>query len=242
MRSPFAALVLVSLVVGLSPASAEIYGWVDAQGTSHYTDRVEEVPAEARDRALGAEQLAEIPFNEIEGLDVLPGEADGTDAGRSPALRGASPAELKQWLAGAGVAVLVEAALSALVMFGLVIAFGALLLQWACRLVGQEISGFKKAYGIVIVQMLAGALAAPGLVLVAGVPDSSDLAATLRLQVGGMALSFLVNALVLRGMLTRTLPRAFGVAAVTVLLTLAVGLVLGVLVAIGLPLLGAIFA
>ncbi len=228
------ALALGFVLALAAPASAAIYKWVDENGTTHYTDRIEGVPPEFRPDAMSQDDLASIPFNQLDGLNVLPGEADGTDAGTVP--MSADPAELQAqldaFLEGAGASLLAGFALALLVMAGLVFALMAWMLLIACRVVGEDSPGFKKAYGIVIVQTLAGMLAAPGMILVAGTPDPTDVGAALRFQAATVALSVMINALVLRGMLTDSATRALVVAVVTILVSLGIGLVLGLGVAL----------
>ena len=232
-RRRAALLVLVS-VLAAQGTSAAIYKWVDEAGTPHFTDRIEEVPPEFLREAMSPEELGEAPFNQIEGLNVLPGEADGTDAGQMPVVTDPSEmqAQLEGWLENAGGGLLAGIVLGTLVVAGIGFAFMAALLLLACKVVGEDSPGFKKAYGIVIVQTLAGLLATPGLILIAGTPDPTDLGGSLRVQLASMALSVIVNALVLRGMLTDTATRALVIAVVTLLVTFGIGIALGVGVAL----------
>ncbi|MDP6540990.1 MAG: DUF4124 domain-containing protein [Planctomycetota bacterium] len=234
------SIVALGLLLATTPAGAEIYRWVDESGTTHYTDRSEGVPPQFRRHALTGDEIGRIPFNQLDGLNVLPGAADGTDAGETPP--SFDPANLdnvealKTYIEGAGAVVFGAAVFAALALIGLFFAFSAWVLLLACKVVGQDSPGFKKAYGIVIVQTLAGALAAPGLVVLAGEP--SDLRGAIAVQGAGMVLGLVVNALVLRGMLTQSVPRAFVIAVVSLLLVFGIGLVAG----IGIPLFIAILA
>lgn len=225
--------VALAFLLLAGPASAAIYKWIDEKGTSHYTDRIEEVPREFLPDAMSQGELDKIPFNQLDGLNVLPGEADGTDAGTVPL--SADPAEMQAqldaFIDSAGPGLMAGFALAAIVFAGLVFAVMAWMLLIACRVVGEEGPGFKKAYGIVIVQTLAGLLAAPGLILVAGQPDPTDMGAALRFQMASVALSVIINALVLRGMLTDSATRALVLAVVTILVSIGIGLVLGLGVA-----------
>ena len=219
------SVVLLGLVLGVSPGGAEIYRWVDEHGTPHYTDRSEEVPPHFLHQGSPAQ---------LDELNLLPGAGDGTDTGFSlpdfDAVNLDSPEALKAYVENAGAVLMAGAVFVALVLIGLLFAFAAWVLLLACRVVGQDSPGFKKAYGIVIVQTLAGALAAPGLVVLAGEP--ADLAGAIAVQVAGLALGVVVNALVLRGMLTESVSRAFTLAVVALLLVFGIGLVAG----IGIPL------
>lgn len=217
----------------LSATAAQIYRWVDSNGTPHFTDRPEEVPPAFRDQLAGNEASADGPFagmGVFDGLDILPGEADGTTVGQTPA-GGGNPQEMAEhaqtWLKAAGAGVVAVVIVFGLVMVGLFVALLALLLLLGCRVVGQERPGFKKAYGIVLVQMLAGALVAPGVVLVAGPGQATDVGGVATYQLASFGLGLLVNALVLRGMLTRSFLRALGIAVVTMLINFGVGLALG---------------
>ncbi len=239
-------LLVVSFVLaGLAApaAQAEIYRWVDANGTHHYTDRAEEVPPAFRDQVLGREEIEDLPFSQLEGLSVLPGEADGTAAGETPEgwntpeLSGDMLEQAQAWTEDADAAVIAGILFALLAMIGLLVAISALFLLMGCRVVGQESPGFKKAYGIVLVQAVAGALAGPGLVLVAGPTEPTDVAGALGYQLASIGLSILVNALVLRAMLTDSFPRALGIAVVTLLLVIGVGIAVGIGLAILIPLL-----
>ncbi len=232
---------LLALGLFTSPASAEIYRWVDAQGTSHYTDRPEEVPPEFRKQILGAEEMESIPFNQLDGLNVLPGEA--TSPKEKPGAAEVpfnlqSTQDVEAWFDAAGPVLIGGVALAMLVVIGLMFAFTAWILLMACKVVGQDHPGFKKAYGIVIVQFLGGLLATPGLVLLVGQPEATDISGLIRFQAGSAVLGILVNALVLRGMLTETFPRALGISIVAILIMVGIGIVLGV----GVPLLVMILA
>jgi hypothetical protein len=116
-----------------------------------------------------------------------------------------------------------------LVVFGFVFAFMAMALLVGCRLVGQQSPGFKKAYGIAIVQFLAGmvAMAGLGVVTVSGAPQISDLGGVLRLQALNMGVSLLVYSAVLRGMLCDSMGKSITLAIVVNLVVLALAFLLG---------------
>ncbi|MCP5067933.1 MAG: DUF4124 domain-containing protein [bacterium] len=238
-----ASVALFWVLAPLSAESAEIYRWVDANGTPHYTDRSEEVPPGFRDQLMGSDELNDIPFNQLDGLNVLPGAADGTSAGEAPAswetpeFSGEMAEQAQAWLETAGAVVIGGAIFVGLVLFGLLIAVSALFLLMGCRVVGQEQPGFKKAYGIVLVQLLAGALVGPGMVLVAGAGGVTDLEGLVVYQLASTCLGILVNALVLRGMLTDSFPRALGITLVTLLIIVGVTITLGIVAAVLVPLL-----
>ena len=254
VRILVAFAVLAWTLAPLPLTGAEIYRWVDANGTPHFTDRPEEVPPAFRDQIVGKAAPADVPFNPLDGLsdglldgfgglDILPGEADGTTAGQAPAdwetpeLSGEMAQQAQAWLKTAGAALMAGVIFVGLVVAGLFVAISALFLRMGCRVVGQERPGFKKAYGIVLVQLLAGALVGPGLVLVAGSGEAKNLSGIVTYQLASFGLGLLVNALVLRGMLTDSFPRALGIAIVTMLIILGVGLTLGIGLAILIPLL-----
>lgn len=241
MRILVWAILFAWALAPLAAKGAQIYRWVDSNGTPHFTDRPEEVPPAFRDQLAGNEALADGPFagmGVFDGLDILPGEADGTTVGQTPAgggnpqLSGEMAEHAQAWLKTAGAAVMAGVIFFGLVMVGLFVALSALFLLLGCRVVGQERPGFKKAYGIVLVQMLAGALVGPGVVLVAGPGEATDVGGVATYQLASFGLGLLVNALVLRGMLTDSFLRALGIAVVTMLIILGVGLALGIGVAI----------
>ena len=235
--STFLALALALLA---GTASAKIYHWIDETGTPHFTDRVEDVPAAYRHQILDFEDKLErsSPVNIIEGLNQPtphPGaSADGEaelgyppsaipDMGQLPGFA-ADPAEMLERLRGPMV---VLAVVLALVVFGFLFAFMSMALLVGCRLVGQDSPGFKKAYGIVIVQFLAGMVAGPGVVVVFGEPNISDLGGALRLQAINMGIFLLVHSVVLRGMLCNSMGKSIGLAIVVNLVVLGLAFLLG---------------
>jgi hypothetical protein len=248
------ALVFVLLATA-GPVSAKIYHWVDKAGTPHFTDRVEDVPPAYRHQVLDFEDEAEesSQFNIIEGLNGPSQQPDGEanqgmefgtppsaipEMGDFPGLA-ADPTQMLDRLKGP---MMVLAILLTLVVFGFLFAFMAMALLVGCRLVGQESPGFKKAYGIVIVQFLAGTVVGPGAVAVLGQPSVADLGGMLRLQVVSMGIFLLVHAAVLRGMLCDSMGKSIGLAIVVNLVVLGLAFLLGLGVAMcagGAALLGA---
>jgi len=243
--SIFLALALALLA---GTATAKIYHWVDENGTPHFTDRVEDVPAASRYqiRDFGEELERSSPVNIIEGLNPpwpYPGAPADEEAefgyppsaipemGQLPGFA-ADPTEMLERLKGPMMAL---AVVMALVLFGFLFAFMTMALLVGCRLLGQESPGFKKAYGIVIVQFLAGLVAAPGVVVVFGEPNISDLGGVLQLQAINMGVFLLVHSVVLRGMLCNSMGKSIGLAIVVnlVVLGLALLLVLGIVMCAG---------
>ena len=235
--STFLALA-VALLAGT--ADAKIYHWVDETGTPHFTDRVEEVPPAYRHQVRDFQDELErsSPVNIIEGLNQ-PGPYPGAPAdeeaefgyppsaipemGQLPGFA-ADPTEMLERLRGPMVALVV---VLALVVSGFLFAFMAMALLVGCRLVGQESPGFKKAYGIVIVQFLAGLVAGPGVVVIFGEPSVSDLGGALRLQAISMGIFLLVHSVVLRGMLCNSMGKSIGLAIVVNLVVLGLAFLLG---------------
>lgn len=237
----FFALAL-ALLAGASTTSAKIYHWVDAAGTPHYSDRAEEVP-EAYRGQIG-DYLAELersyPVNIIEGLNppapkpgaAAPPQAEfGYPPSAIPEMQelpgfAADPTEMLERIKGP---MMVLAVVLTLVVCGFLFAFMAMALLVGCRFVGQQSPGFKKAYGIVIVQFLAGmvAMAGLGVVTVSSAPQMSDLGGVLRLQALNMGVSLLVHAAVLRGMLCDSMGKAITLAIVVNLVALALAFLLG---------------
>ncbi len=229
------------LLAGARPASAKIYHWVDKAGVPYFTDRAEEVPPAYRDQVVNYEEALERSsrINVIEGLN--PPSADGADSPGSGAEPGiprsampemeelpgfaADPTEMLERLQGPVMAVAIALTL---VVLGFLFAFTAMGLLVGCRLVGQDSPGFKKAYGIVIVQFLAGLVAGPGVVAIFGQPSVADMGALLRLQALNLGIFLLVHSAVLRGMLCDTLGKSIVLALVTNLVLLGFAILLGV--------------
>jgi hypothetical protein len=233
------AVPLVLLAIA-GAVSAKIYHWTDETGTPHFSDRAEDVPAAYRDQ-IGdyAEELEKTNrVNIIEGLNA-PSAHPGAEAGEGGEYNpppsavpeigelpgfAADPTEMLDRLRGPMVAL---AVVLTLVVCGFLFAFMAMALLIGCRFVGQESPGFKKAYGIVIVQFLAGLVAGPGVVAVFGEPNVADLGSMLRLQALTMGIFLLVHAAVLRGMLCDTVGKSIGLAIVVNLVVLGLGVLLG---------------
>lgn len=244
MRTPASLLLALLLASGLTAglaqgSHAEIFRWTDAQGRQHFSDRPEDAPPAAR-RALRQEprQTPEnAPAKSDRGisfeLPVLPGlaggEAPGSEAQGSRVPRGAKVPEAKarealQTLKGPAMAFAIAAGLVGL---GLFVAFGALALLLGCRAVRRESPGFRRAYGIVIVQMLAALVIEPGLVVVVGRPESGNVAAMLHFQGLSLVVLLLAHAAVLRGMLCEGIGQSLVLAGVVMLVTLGLGAGLG---------------
>jgi hypothetical protein len=229
----------VTLLAGAGTVSAKIYHWVDKAGTPHFSDRVEDVPAAYRGQIedYGEELEQSRRVNIIEGLKRPSPDAgvdEGVEYGSPPSaipeigqqLPGfaADPAEMLDKLKGPMMAL---AVVLTLVVCGFLFAFMTICLLVGCRLVGQESPGFKKAYGIVIVQFLAGLVAGPGVVAVFGGPNIADLGGLLRLQAINMGVFLLVHSAVLRGMLCDSMGKSIGLAIVMNLVLLGLAILLG---------------
>ena len=236
MRRPLLPAAILVLAVGLLAGSAEarIYRWVDAGGTPHFTDRPEEVPPPYRDQIHDdvEAELESVPFNILEGLDgpaPSPAKPEAeSDGAWSPSLpTGFDQKRAERMLEGMKGPMMAIVAVVALVMAGLMFALISLALLLGCRVVGQESPGFRKAYGIVIVQFLAGLVAGPGVVVAVGTPETADLGALLRMQVLQLVVMLAVNAGVLRAMLCESTGRAVALAVVVNLVLLGFGLMLG---------------
>jgi hypothetical protein len=233
------ALVLV-LLMGAGGASAKIYHWVDSAGTPHFSDRVEDVPPAYRDQIEDYQEELEASsrVNIIEGLNqpdpssgAAPGE--GTDWGAGPTAMpdigqlpdfASDPTAFVEKIRGPMIAIVV---VLSLLLLGFILAFMAMALLLSCRLIGQASPGFAKAYGIVIVQFLAGLVVGPGVVVIFGQPDVTDLGGMLRLQAINLGVLLLVHAVVLRGMLCDSMGKSIGLALVVNLVVIGLGFLLG---------------
>jgi hypothetical protein len=230
----------LALLASAGPVSAKIYHWVDKAGTPHFSDRAEDVPAAYRDQISNYEEELEqsTRVNIIEGLNRPSQSPDaegdqGVEYGSPPSAFpeigefpgfAADPKGMLDRLKGP---MIVLAVLLTLVVCGFLFAFMTMALLVGCRLVGQESPGFKKAYGIVIVQFLAGMVAGPGVVAVFGEPNVSDLGGLLRLQALNMGIFLLVHSAVLRGMLCDSMGKSIVLAIVVNLVVLGFGFLLG---------------
>ncbi len=233
-------LVLV-LLMDAGGVSAKIYHWVDGAGTPHFSDRVEDVPPAYRDQIEDYQEELEANsrVNIIEGLNQT-GPSSGAAPGKGADKRArpsampeignlpdfaSDPTEFVEKLRGPMIAIVV---VLSLVLLGFILAFMSMALLLSCRFVGQASPGFAKAYGIVIVQFLAGLVVGPGVVVIFGQPVVSDLGGALRLQAINMGVLLLVHAVVLRGMLCDSMGKSIGLALVVNLVVLGLGLLLGI--------------
>lgn len=221
-RTVALGLLLASTLAAGAAAEGRIYRWVDERGTPHFSDRPEEVPPAFR------AQLGLPPSEPAEG---------GSAGAAAPRERSSDTEATPPWKRfGEGSArevfeqmprkVLLTGLLLFLGMAGIVVALGAVVLLVACRLVGQESPGFRKAYGIVIVQLLAAMVVGPGIVVVTGGAQASE--GRLDLQSLNAGVTLLVNAAVLRGMLCESFGRALVIAVMVVVVSIALGIALAV--------------
>lgn len=221
-----AAVVLLGLAAA-PPAGADperIYRWVDDRGVPHFTDRPEEVPEAFRD-PLGlpdAPPGAAAPGPGARAVSEDEGAGPGVESLPGWMRMDESPA--RQVLRQAPTGMLAAGAFVVLVFAGLVVAFGAVVLLLACRLVGQESPGFRKAYGITIVQFLALLVVSPGvIVLMAPAQGAGGLLGVQTVNFGATLLS---HAAILRAMLCESFGRALAIAVMGVVVSFVLGIAL----------------
>jgi hypothetical protein len=218
----FAAL--CALLAAPLGATAEIYRWTDEDGVERFSDRIENVPERFRSDVtaeLGEERPAPAKAEPV--APVVPEEPPAAPV---PDPLEAPPAQRPDWTAqmlSMGAAGLVGAALVGVAAWLLVT---ALALRLACRVVAPEVPGWGRAFGVALVQMLGAVAlgAALGGMAMTGVFHPASLAAQ-GLQ---LVLGFGVNALVIMAMLALGFGRALLVALVEGLVSIAIGLVVGV--------------
>jgi hypothetical protein len=235
-----ATLVLLAVVAG--PASANVFRWVDASGTPHFSDRPEDVPPEYRDQledgGAAASPQATSRFVVVPGLNNVPEDGAPVQPIDEAAFEAEALAALSDFEQGGGRltpdigsllkqgAPFVAGAIGvALVALGIVLAIAALILKLACRICGEEPPGLGKGMGIVLLQSLAvGALG----FLVALLTMGSGSA--LQVQSAQFGTGVLIQAGVLRGMLIESYGKSLAVTAVTIGIQLAIGFALGIAV------------
>ncbi len=254
-RSPLVRLAWLVLAAGLlaTPAGAKLYRWVDSGGTTHYTDRAEEVPPRYRDQLADDHPGYEpgsgtASFVVVPGIDGRPDEngkakaldEDAYQARANEALAGQrkdSPwsssralPDLGELLEG-GAPVIAGLIAGALVAIALVLLVSVVILKASCYFCGEPAPGWGKGMGVVLIQTLGAG--ATGFLIGLLVPQGPG---GYEVQAGQFAVGFLVNAAVLRSMLLDSFPKALAVVAVAMLIQLVLGLVLGLAVAMSLGL------
>jgi hypothetical protein len=229
-----ACLLLVSIL-----AEARVYRWTDSRGVEHFSNRIEEAPPAVR------ETLETVASESPSRLNVIPGLSSagrvggsGAEASRLPSFSPLPDRAALEWVDQVRGPVLLFTAAASFVLLGILLALLTLALLVACRMVGQEPPVFRKAYGIVVVQFLAGLAMGPGMVVVLGEPEVTTLGEGLRLQALQAGVLLLVNAGVLRALLCDSFPRSLGLALVATLVLLALAFLLG----LGVVCAGGVFA
>ncbi|MDJ0868298.1 MAG: DUF4124 domain-containing protein [Myxococcota bacterium] len=239
-------LVMLLLAFGAADASAEIYRWVDENGTPHFTDQIEEVPPEHRPRTGDAADATPSrgSLNVVAGLHPrpapaapMPGAAAAPAGGAATqplaALQGGEPdfgalLSAVGAVSSAGIAALL---IGAVVVFAISLLLLAAFLKLGCRVCGQDPPALGKAMGICAVQMVAGFLIGIVLALLLGV-GPADPGRALQMQALNFGVGFLANAAVLRAMLCDSFGKSLVIALVTMLIALAVGVGLGLAAAL----------
>lgn len=222
------ALGLLLAIFAAGAGQAKVYRWVDSDGVPHFTDRAEEVPPIYRDQIhdVSDELDTERRFTMLGGSE--PTGEPSAEAEVAPTLDPEAWADLEQLLeqgdvagvmSGLGAGMIGFAVLSVLLVIAIGTAFGALVLILACRICNEDSPRFRKAAGVVVLQVLAGIAASIVLALALGISDAG--------AGGGAAqfgLSTVVNAGVLRGLLIES----FGKALLVSLVVTVVGFLIGV--------------
>jgi hypothetical protein len=237
---PLARGLFVALVLALAlpqAASAAVYRWVDPDGTTHYSDRIEDVPSALRGAYMEGD--SHVPtggsFQRVPGLNgPAPGQK-GPDGKPLPAAQrgpldekalmdlaraaredgGPSPAAI---LGALGGSIALAFGLAALLLL-IGIAVAALFLVLACRVCREEKPPFRRAFGTAALQILAAIPVGLLLLLILGAPPYG-----LGTQAGQAGVGFLVNAGVVRGMLVPSFGKAALVTFVATVLTVVVSI------------------
>ena len=231
-------VIALGLLLGTSlaqGAAAQIFHWVDDTGTSHYTDRLEEVPPRYRNDVADIEEaLREETVNQASGR-VDPVAPAAHQEPEEPALpEGFDPAALEElqammeqdggiarMLGAMGAGLIVLGLLGFLVGIGVVTAFSSLMLILACRLVGAEPPGFVKGMGIAGAQLVANVAVGVVLALVIGLERSQGAA----FQGASFAWSFVIYAGLLHALHGTGFGTSLLVSVVATVLAVGVGIV-----------------
>lgn len=244
MRRTLAAasigLLLAGALVASTAVRAQIYHWVDEEGRTHFTDNLHEVPGryrrDAKDiqedlrKELIAEetsaQAAQAAAQAPPAVRPEPEPGDGPDAQDLAALEQMlAEGGATKLLAAAGAGVLASFGIAMLVGLFVIAALSSLMLILACRIVRTEPPGFVKGMGIASAQLVANLAVSVLAVLLLGVSS----AGAAQFQAASFGWSFLIYAGVLHGLHGTGFGTSLLVSLVAMLLTVAVGLGLGLL-------------
>lgn len=227
---PLGILVALLGMLLCSPASAEMWKYVDENGVPHFTDSLERVPHRLRDNATEITgKIEERGSVIVPGLNGPSAEAFPTNEwdGETEPDPDVLSAQLEEMmgdnalgLLGAGIAGFVGIML---LMLPIGLAINALYLMLACKIAAPETPNFSRAFIISGVQFLASLVAgiASGIgqcALGAVSPETAD--SGLLNAVGGLA-SLAINASLLGSMLAIGFWRGVGVMVVQWLLVFA---------------------
>jgi len=232
----------LALAVVAGPASADVFRWVDASGTPHFSDRPEDVPPEYRDQledgGAAAAPKATSRFVVVPGLNNEPEdgvavqpideatfEAEAWAALNDPDQGGGGLTPDFGQLLKKGAPFVAGAIVVALIAIAIAFAIAALILKLACRICGEDPPGLGKGMGIVMLQSLAvGALG-----FIVGLLTMGS-GAGLEVQSAQFGAGVLIQAGVLRGMLIESYGKSLAVTAVTIGIQLAIGFAVGIAV------------
>ncbi len=215
---------LATLLLAVGESRAQVYQWLDGEGTPHFSDRPEDVPPQYRDQLANPKD----PFSDAPPLNVMPGlngpkvPEDGASAA-APVAR-PQPTDLGELVKmGWGQMTPSQIALGiAVVIFlvALVCAFAAALLMVACRICRDEPLPFGRGMGISFAQLLGGGAVFGLFALALGAGAAS--------QSGSFVANVFLSAGILRGMHSESFGKALVVSLMSLVLSTVVGFALGI--------------
>ena len=208
-----ARLVLAALLLASIDAEARVYRWSDGRDVGHFSYR-------SGLAGGGSSVQANTSYPPLPIFAPFPDRA------------------AQEWIGQVRGPLLLLTAVLSFALLGFLLALLSVALLVACRMVGQDPPAFRKAYGIVVVQFLAGLAVGPGIIVALGEPELQSLGEGLLLQASQACIILLVNVAVLRVLLCDSFPRALGLTVVANLVLLLLAFLLG----LGIVCAGGVFA
>lgn len=198
-------------VLWTATAFAELYTWTDRNGDTHYSDRLDAVPPEYRDQVKVSTPVERAPTTWDSHTAAISNKKQNDTGGQAP---------VTALIEKIGLVKFVIYSIGGFLVFLLVQVF---ILKKACRLVGEnEPWGLGHSGGIAALEWFVGILPNTALMLVLhfGLLTASATQVQMTAYLGASVLSIILQILVLRMLLTKSVMGAVQVWLGQILVTL----------------------